>query len=131
MRGTVVPNKPWARAQGERAPFHPAGVPRARVPVRPAVMAWKESGSHLHPLALQLEHACPQGADPAEEGLSMFRRRDAQAHQVPERRAGHTQLARTLFCSPSLRRDRGGPRTMTQVSLTHWAAMAATASRLP
>lgn len=28
--------------------------------------------SHLHPLALQLEHSCLQGADPAEEGLSMF-----------------------------------------------------------
>lgn len=69
--------------------------------------------SHLHPLALQLEHTCPQGADPAEEGLSMFCRRDAQVYQVPERRAGQTPLAPTLFCSPSLRWDREGPRTGT------------------
>lgn len=46
MRGTVVPNKPWARAQGEGAPFYPAGVPRARVPVRPAVLAWKDGAAH-------------------------------------------------------------------------------------
>lgn len=99
MRGTVVPNKLWAAVQGERAHFHTAGAQPAGVRVRAGVLAARTHCSHLHPLALQLEHPCPQGADPTEEGLSMFRRRDAQVQQVPERRAAQTQLAETPLCS--------------------------------
>lgn len=59
--------------------------------------------SHLHPPALQLEDSCPQGADPTEEGLPMFRRRDAQAHQVS---AKNEERVRPSRSSPSLGLDR-------------------------
>lgn len=103
------------------------------------VAAWKSGGcSHLHPLALQLEHSCPQGADPTEEGLPMFRRRDAQAHQVSAKNNGSDPAAQ----APSLCLDReqpgsgpAGPPVEAGAGPwgppTHCAVMVATASRLP
>lgn len=49
--------------------------------------------SHLHSLALQ-------GADPAQEGLSMFRRGDAQAHQVPATRSWSDLAGPALSLAP-------------------------------
>lgn len=66
--------------------------------------------SHLHPPALQLEHSCPQGADPTEEGLPMFRRRDAQAHQVSAKK-NEEEWVRPSRSSPSLCLDRDHPES--------------------
>lgn len=76
----------WRRAL---AACRTVGAPLARAGAwsPTGVLAWKSGGcSHLHPLALQLEYSCPQGADPTEESLPMLRRRDSQARQVPAKK---------------------------------------------
>lgn len=69
--------------------------------------------SHLYSPALQMEYSCPQGADPTEEGLPMFHRRDSQAHQVPAKKGWSEQPAHPhlLLSLPCL--DREGPRIRT------------------
>lgn len=94
------------------------------------VPAWKGGGcSHLHAPALQLEHSCPQGADPAEEGLPVFRRRDAQAHQVPAKNNGSDPAAQAPPSVWTGNSQDGDPLGLPPP--THCAVMVATASRLP
>ena len=93
----------------------------------PGVLACKSKGcSHLHALALQLEHSYPQGTDPTEEGLLMLPRRDAQAQQVPAKMDWSDPAGAT---PPSALPPSAWTGPLG--SQTHCAVMAATASRLP
>lgn len=75
---TVSLSKLWAHVEKESVHGRTGGVQLARVHVRagvwppPGILAWMNSRSHLHALALQLEYSCLQGADPTEKGLPVF-----------------------------------------------------------
>lgn len=60
---------------------------------RVLVRAGRAGGSHLHASAPQLEHSGLQGTDPAQEGLPVFHRRDAQARQVPAKKGCSTPFS--------------------------------------